>query len=288
MLSGDKNNVFLIKKIAHNYYKIDSFPEVIDYLKHAVRIYKSDVESLYLLSKAYEKSKNYEKSLEVSIVALDIDSTQTNFLRQAGKACFQMKDYQNASDFFMQCYALNDTALFVQKLFGISNHRIDAHLAAEVLLKSAYNKDSTNFELSYFLGRTLKELRKYDESIKYLKKAYELIQPTTDNLIAYHVEMVIIQKQLKQYQKMYKEYQTLYKLSKDPVYVYYMGSTAQYYLKNKELAFNHYENYLKLTPDDETQMDLGNTAEINISIRKVAQENYELLKKERFFEGDLE
>jgi tetratricopeptide (TPR) repeat protein len=288
LLEADEDNLFLIKRIAHNYYKIDSFPKAIHYLDYAIGLYKSDIESLYLLSKAYEKSENYEKSLEIASIALDIDSSQTNFLRQAGKANFQMKDYQKASDFFMQCYALNDTALFVQKLFGISNHQIEANLAAEVLLKSAYRKDSANFEVCYFLGRTLKALRKYHESIEYLQKAYELIQPNTDNLIAYHVEMVIIRKQLKQYQKMYEEYQILYELSKDPVYVYYMGSTAQYYLKNKAMAFRHYETYLKLTPDDVVEEPQEDADELSLSIRKVAKENYELLKKERFFEGNLE
>lgn len=289
LLEADSTSLFLIKKIAKNYYRIDSFPQTIQYLEEATLQYEEDVESLYLLSKAYEKNEEFEKSLEIANRGIEIDSTQTIFLRQAGKASFQMKDYRKASDYFMLCYELNDTSLFVQKLFGISNHRIDANYAAGVLLKSAYEKDSLNFELCYFLGRTLKELRDYEESQYYLNKAYELMQPNPENLIAYHVEMVAIRKHFKQYQEMYREYQALYELSNDPVYVYYLGSTAQYYLKNKSLAFEHYKAFLSLTPEEEeSDKASSDSGEMSLSIRKVAEENYELLKKELFFEGELD
>lgn len=289
LLEADSTSLFLIKKIAKNYYRIDSFPQTIQYLEKATVQYEADIESLYLLSKAYEQNEEFEKSLEIANRGIEIDSTQTIFLRQAGKASFQMKNYRKASDYFMLCYELNDTSLFVQKLFGISNHRIDANLAAEVLLKSAYKKDSLNFELCYFLGRTLKELRDYEESQYYLNKAYELMQPNPENLIAYHVEMVAIHKHYKQYQEMYREYQTLYELSNDPVYVYYLGSTAQYYLKNKSLAFEHYKAFMSLTPEEEESDEVSSdSGEMSLSIRKVAEENYELLKKELFFEGELD
>ncbi len=285
-LENDKNNLFLTKKIGHNYYKIDSLSQAINYLNLALEIYNEDIESLYLLSKAYEQNKDFDNSANIAIQALNIDSTQTIFLKQAGKSYFQMEDYKQADKYLMKCYKQNDTSLMVQTLFGITNHYLDYNHVAREMLESAYNKDSTNFNVCYFLARVYKALDDYRNSKIFFEKAYELNKANKENLIAYHTGMIHIWKHYEKHHKLYDTFKTLYELTSDPQYIYYMGSTAQFYLKDKPLAYKHYENFLKLVVQKESTEKSKNEKNA-ISIKEIAKKNYNALKEELFFEGKL-
>jgi tetratricopeptide (TPR) repeat protein len=285
LLKQDTANINYLRNIAKNYYRIDSLNLAATYYNDALIINFKDQPSALFLSKIYIELDSCEKSVNTCERILAYDSLNVKFIKQAAYSYFKCAKFNEAKKMFSKSLALGDTSTFILKYLGIAEmNSQDFHNGREHLLLS-YQKDSSDFEVCFFLGRAYLNSMEQEKGLFFLCKADSIIQPKNELLLAISKERTSLYNALGMFEKELISHKRCYELSKAPEFLFYIASLYQNKLDNKEQALNYYKLFIDELPNKETSEQIMKN-QMTISLKNIAENNITKLTEDLFFERD--
>ncbi|MCW0484860.1 hypothetical protein [Gaoshiqia sediminis] len=180
-----------------------------------------------------------------------------------------------------------DSGKFVLKNLGVSEFRNSMIKESREHLIMAYQVDSTDFEINYFLGKAYLNSPTPETGLYYLNRVDSLLQPDPKIISALYYDKQSIYSTIGKYNEALKCYEISYKYNPKPEYIFYIASLYQYKLDNKKKALEYYEHFLTLLPPKPESEHIYDEKQITVSLRKAAETNIIELKEELFFKGEL-
>lgn len=165
-------------KLAYAYLQAGNYSEAKLYYQKLLGMDSSSVASRSSLGLIYDFEQNYEASLEEYEAALQLDTSNAYYFRQAGFAALK-SGYGNAAiAYFNQSLLLNPTDLVViDELVDLylQMDRFEGSLDyALELAQKGYQLDSSNFRMIYARARTHHKRKEYDGTIHAVERALSL------------------------------------------------------------------------------------------------------------------
>lgn len=284
----DTTNMLFLKDLGNNYYRMDSLAKAAFFYEKAWKINPCSQPVAFRLARIYQKTEEYEKSIERCYSILTVDSLNTKFIKQAAFSYFKWEKYEQSKHLWAKILEIGDTTTFVIKYLGISEMNCrNFHVGRDHLLM-AYERDTSDFEICFYLGRAYLNSMEKEKGLDFLRKANALIQPKPKVLTAISQEKATILNALHRYREAIAEHKKSYTLSKNPKYLFYIASIYHKQLENKTEALKYYELFLDKLPPEKVTTNENENKGITINLQKLAKEKVTELREELFFEGKLE
>jgi tetratricopeptide (TPR) repeat protein len=286
-IKKDSLNLEYISLLGDYYNQIDSTEASIKTFEKLITLNPNDLKNLNKLANLYIKNKNYSKAIEVCDVVLISDTTNKKFTLIKGIACFNNENFDIAAKCFRFLLDQGDSGKFVLKHLGVSEFRNSMHKDSREHLLLAYQADSNDFEINYFLGKSFLYSSTPGAGLFYLNRVDSLLQPDPNIISILHNDKQSIYSAMGNYTEALKSYEMAYKYNPKPEYIFFIASLYQNRLDNKKKALEYYEHFLTLLPPKPAPEHTYDENQITLSLRMAAETNITSLKEELFFEGEL-
>ena len=284
----DSSNTIFLAKLADNYMEIDRFLSANNTLEKIIELNPGDITSLAKLANLNLKMKKLQRTIELCEQGLEQDSTNRTLIRIKGLASFRMSAFSKSAECFNYLFTRGDSSTNTLKHLGISETKLFQMVPAREHLIMAYQKDSTDFELCYFIAQALNATTYPDSALYYLDRADSLLLPSPGVLEVLLIERASAYFMLEDWDYALNTYRELYKVHAKPQYLFSCASICQHHLSDKKKALEYYTRFLDALPEEEHAAGFRPEEQHTVSLKRVAQENVERLKEELFFEGKLE
>ena len=151
----------------------------------------------------------------------------------------------------------------------------------------AFRLDSTDAEVAYFLGSSLRWSKHEEEGIYYFKKSIELRQPDLRELKNVYIQMAELLKVLHRFDEALESYNLAYECDPTDNTIWFkIAQVHDHNLNQKKVAIEYYEKYLD---EGQTDQQLFNAEEGTSSpLEQHVKERIDKLKEDLFFENKLE
>jgi len=286
-IQTDSLNTELLSLLGDYYYQMDSLDASIKVLEKLIAINPLDMKNLSKLANFYVKNKEFEKSMQVCDKVLETDTLNKKFNRIKGIAGFNGAEFDIAAVCFNRLIMQGDSGMLVLKLLGISEFKTNKFDNARAHLLMAFQADSTDVEINYYLGKAFLNSPNPEKGLFYFNRVDSLLQPDPQILSSLYYEKQSIYSAIGEYTESVKCYELAYQYNAKPEYIFYIASVYQHKLDNKSKAVEYYERFLSLLPH-QPQSESGDNdgTQITVSLGQIARANITALKEELFFRGE--
>jgi tetratricopeptide (TPR) repeat protein len=189
LYASDTANMYFVKKIAKSFDDLEQVDSAIYYYKKSIQLGTMDYATVLRLCNIYIKKKNYDEGLSLTRKFMQTDSLNPRINSINAYLLLLKKDYLNAYDKFLKCYRNNDSSLFVLKYLGISSFKIDSLEDAKIYLEKAYYLDTTDAQVTNFLGVACATYAYKLLGIYYLNKTIKLLTPDSVSLASVYFNL---------------------------------------------------------------------------------------------------
>lgn len=150
-------------KIGKIYASIDDYKNAINYFQKSL-LFKENVIVKISLAKAFHKTRQYRRAINIYKDLLDDDPNNLLITYQLGKLYFVINDLNNARIIFEKLKKIDlKNPNYHYQLGLIAARKLDGNGMLDNFLK-AYKSDSTHIKSVYQLAKTFSQLRKRDSS----------------------------------------------------------------------------------------------------------------------------
>jgi tetratricopeptide (TPR) repeat protein len=286
-IKTDSLNIEYLSLLGDYYNQIDSLSFSINALEKLITLSPNDLKNLNKLANLYIRNKNYIKAIRICDRVLVNDTINKKFIRIKGIAGFNNDNFDIAGNCFKMLLDQGDSGKFVLKHLGVSEFRNSMFKESREHLLMAYQVDSNDFEINYFLGKAYLNSPTAETGLYYLNRVDSLLQPDPKIISALYYDKQSIYSAIGNYSGALKSYEMAYKYDAKPEYIFYIASLYQHKLENKMKALEYYERFLTLLPPKPESEHKYDEKQITVSLRKAAETNIIELKEELFFKGEL-
>ena len=255
--NDDKLNIFACKELlklnpynesawinlSGTLHKISMCDESIEIANKALCFYPKSTGLLSNLATAYHQNKQIEKAISLYEKVLEIDPNMSNIFSNLSGIAADANDWQKALEYTNK--ALQISPKNITMLSNKAKILIELQTPPEQIEKIADEIDSIKKDLSYELrGYLAKKLGKYNQALKYYKKAFEMDSNNTSLLKS----IGGIYKELSDFENFelcYKEYLKTH--PNDAEAYSHLAFTSHYiYGKDEKELFTYAKNYGKI------------------------------------------
>ena len=255
--NDDKLNIFACKELlklnpynesawinlSGTLHKISMCDESIEIANKALCFYPKSTGLLSNLATAYHQNKQIEKAISLYEKVLEIDPNMSNIFSNLSGIAADANDWQKALEYTNK--ALQISPKNITMLSNKAKILIELQTPPEQIEKIADEIDSIKKDLSYELrGYLAKKLGKYNQALKYYKKAFEVDSNNTSLLKS----IGGIYKELSDFENFelcYKEYLKTHP-NDAQAYSHLAYTTHFIYGKDEKELFTYAKNYGKI------------------------------------------
>ena len=255
--NDDKLNIFACKELlklnpynesawinlSGTLHKISMCDESIEIANKALCFYPKSTGLLSNLATAYHQNKQIEKAISLYEKVLEIDPNMSNIFSNLSGIAADANDWQKALEYTNK--ALQISPKNITMLSNKAKILIELQTPPEQIEKIADEIDSIKKDLSYELrGYLAKKLGKYNQALKYYKKAFEADSNNTSLLKS----IGGIYKELSDFENFelcYKEYLKTHP-NDAQAYSHFAYTTHFIYGKDEKELFTYAKNYGKI------------------------------------------
>ncbi len=224
-------------------YKLGNYEKARDYLEQAYNQNPANLQTSLLLSDIYillENNRLAEKILRLERKKYpknqEISYRLANLLYQRKKFNQAIKIYKSINS-----EGIPDWEKY-QKM-GICYYYLDKPKYADLMLKSAFKIDSTNYLTSYYHALTYMELEQYESAIRLFDKTIALSTPSF--LAETYIRKAISAENLKRYNQSMKSYKMAIHFAPQRKDInYYIATLVDQFYNDNQLAIEKYEYFL--------------------------------------------
>ncbi len=251
LANNDSTNVYLKKFLGNCYIELKKYDSAVFYYKQAWMIMPDDVSICQKLTNLYIKTKEYEKGLVITNDYLKRDSLQADIILLKAYCFYLLKEYPLAMDLFMRSHELGKDTKFLYKYLGLSFYKLEEFGLAGKYLDMAYQKDTADAEIAFYLGVSSYKSLHTDTGIYYLNKTLELIMPGKQFLTTVYLEQAEAYNHLYKYDTALILIKKAYNIdSSNTTIVFRMAYQYDSWILDKKQAVFYYNKYLKLAKEN--------------------------------------
>jgi len=275
--NNDASQIFYWIHLGDNYKQLGEYEDAIKFYEMAMDLNPLDYETNSKLAHVYLKV-DPEAALDVCELVLEKDSTNIRFIQIAASAHIKLDQEKEALYEYEKALALGDSTINTIRNAGILCHKSNKQDKAIRLLTKAYDVDSTDVKIVFYLGMAETHFLNVDRGLELFEESLKLMEPDSSILSIIHKEMAVIYADKKQHQKALANYLLAHKLN--PKKKFYLFLIAEQYdaLDKKKEALEYYQKVLDGI-DVEKGMDL-----LTASIHDFSESRIDKLTEDLFME----
>jgi tetratricopeptide (TPR) repeat protein len=223
----DSTSAQILKAIARNLLRLQSYDSAIQYLEKSEKYNPEDRETLNYLAEAYYNQQNFQKSIFYYNRLLTLDpynnSTQNNLIF----LYTHLKMEQELMNFYkkLMAYYPDDNKYAIQ--YALANIRLKNTSEAQKILQEVVNKDSSDLNTLFVLGN-LYEIEKDTVNALKIYKNILLLDPMNDEVLN---RLYRLYRSTAQWEEMVNFYEVLLQKQENPQLRLMLAET--YYLQEK-------------------------------------------------------
>jgi tetratricopeptide (TPR) repeat protein len=278
---SDTNNLYIIKRLATSYIKMNNVDSSSIYLKKCLNANPKDINSELSLCSLLIANHLYKEALQETELYLANDPNEMRIVSLNAYCNVLVTNYRVAINKYLKCIESGDTSKAVNKYLGISFYYLEVNDSAEIYLEKAFKQDTTDFQTGHFLGIALRKTMKYEKSIYYLER-------TVDILSFYHDEYAQAYRNMFESAKLWPQITCEKQLEvsiksydanpHDKMIPYYLAMGYENCSKSIGEAIEYYEKYIKVNAEELKKKKVDRNLQINAKFSKF---KIEALKKKR-------
>ncbi|MBL4709039.1 MAG: tetratricopeptide repeat protein [Flavobacteriales bacterium] len=237
------SNAYYYKKIASTYLKTPYSFFAITAFENAIQLNPKDEESKALLVECYLEGGHIGNAEKLVQSYLKEHPKNRNFIMQAIKIAYRLKDYEDVASKCELFYTTGDSGLVVQKLHGIADYHLKEYATAIQFIETVIKVDTKSEILHYYLGLCYQDSGQTKKAAEFLEKAIDL--GISNNIDNYYTRLGTVYEELGNYEQSIQAYKIAYGKSKDKILLYHLARNYDVYYKDKTTALKYYQLYLE-------------------------------------------
>jgi len=275
--STDATKAFYWIHLGDNYKQLGEFDKSIQYYEIAVGLNPLDYETNSKLAQVY-LNVDPDSSLEICDIVLEKDSTNIRFIQIAASAHVKLDQLPEALSHYEKSMQLGDSTINTIRNAGILYQKTEKRDKAIDLLTKAYDVDSTDMKVIFYLGVAETYFLNVDRGLELFDKCLQLMEPDSTIVSIIHKQKAVIFKEKEEHQLALDNYLIAHKFN--PKKKFYLYLIAEQYdaLDRKKEALKYYQKVFDGI-DEKKGMDL-----LMASIRDFSKSRIDRLKEEIFME----
>jgi len=184
---SDTTNTTYIDKYAFCNLRMEQFDTAIMLYEKSCRINNKNVAALKNLSYLYLQKDMVDTAIYQLTKGLSIDSTDYDLYNRRADIYFSQNLHFKAGIDYHKVLLYGDSTKIVLKRLGIGLLYNQQNIEAIDYLKSAYKKDTSDFEISSYLGQAYFNLKQYKKSINYYNNVLTILSSFAKQIDYTHV-----------------------------------------------------------------------------------------------------
>ena len=241
------------RQLAYSYQKQGDNDSYVYWASQLIKHFPMDGEMIAGLAHGYTKQEQAWKGLEVALKYYAVDSTNILVNRALADAYFMDRQFDKAVSIYEQLLHQGDSTFNTLYSAGMCYTRIDSlNKAYNCLLPAFYLSQMQHSGCAYRLGAVSIDLHSYEEGLRYLDIALQLMQPDTTTMKAITLSQGEGYYLTKQYDKAVESWKQHLEYNPTSIATYYNIASAQYYfLPDGKQAKANLEKFLDLARKEE-------------------------------------
>ena len=241
------------RQLCYSYQKQGDTDSYVYWTGHLVSFYPMDGEMVAGLTLAHAKQEQAFKGIECGKAYFEKDSTNILVNRALADAYFIDRQFDKAVTIYEHLLAQGDSTFNTLYSAGMCYTRIDSlNKAYNCLLPAFYLSQMQHSGCAYRLGAVSIDLHSYEEGLRYLDIALQLMQPDTTTMKAITLSQGEGYYLTKQYDKAVESWKQHLDYNPTSIATYYNIASAYYYfLSDGKQAKAYLEKFLDLARKEE-------------------------------------
>ncbi|NVO11650.1 MAG: tetratricopeptide repeat protein [Bacteroidales bacterium] len=173
----DTTNTLYIDKLAFCYLRMENYDRAISLYEKSKLLNSKNITALKNLSYLYFRKNMIDTAIYQLNKGIEYDSTDMDlFFRRA--EIYYSKDYHFKSrPDYLRVLESGDSSKVILKKIGIGLAYNDQPIDALNYLLPSYQKDSSDYETTSYIGQSYYKLKQYRKSIKYYDRVLKILMP---------------------------------------------------------------------------------------------------------------
>ncbi|MBQ1669739.1 MAG: hypothetical protein II066_03845 [Prevotella sp.] len=241
------------RQLCYSYQKQGDTDSYVYWTGHLVSLYPMDGEMVAGLTLAHAKQEQAFKGIECGKAYFEKDSTNILVNRALADAYFIDRQFDKAVTMYERLLHQGDSTFNTLYSAGMCYTRIDSlNKAYNCLLPAFYLSQMQHSGCAYRLGAVSIDLQSYEEGLRYLDIALQLMQPDTTTMKAITLSQGEGYYLTKQYDKAVESWKQHLEYNPASIATYYNIASAYYYLlPDGKQAKAYLEKFLDLARKEE-------------------------------------
>ena len=241
------------RQLCYSYQKQGDTDSYVYWTGHLVSLYPMDGEMVAGLTLAHAKQEQAFKGIECGKAYFEKDSTNILVNRALADAYFIDRQFDKAVTMYERLLHQGDSTFNTLYSAGMCYTRIDSlNKAYNCLLPAFYLSQMQHSGCAYRLGAVSIDLHSYEEGLRYLDIALQLMQPDTTTMKAITLSQGEGYYLTKQYDKAVESWKQHLDYNPTSIATYYNIASAYYYfLSDGKQAKAYLEKFLDLARKEE-------------------------------------
>jgi tetratricopeptide (TPR) repeat protein len=190
----DSTDCVILDKIGFALLRKGFYPTAIEYYNKSLALKRENISSIKNLSFLYASTLRGDTALKLLTMGIEIDPTDLDLYVRRAELNFSYNYTKRALDDYLKILATGDSTVLYIKRTGIGySNNLQPEKAIEYLL-IAYNKDSSDYEVSSYLARNYQRIKNYKKSAYYYRSIISTLDPVLMQLSLNYVLLADILK----------------------------------------------------------------------------------------------
>ena len=253
VMSEDSLSHDAFRQLVFGYHKLSNIPSMVYWAEQAVNRYPMDAEIVAKLVSGFSQLNQPQNGVECALKYTQIDYTSIEVNRALENAYFMDFKFDKAAEVGERLLSLEDSVFTTLFLTGLSYSKIDSlEQAHRLLLKAATINEFKNDVCVSRLGNICLKRGLYDEGLKYLEIAKDLIYPDTIQMRSFTLSLAEANYMTGNAQEAVNAWLQHIEYNPKTVVTYYnIANACAYLLKDGKKAKNYYEKFLERARKEE-------------------------------------
>lgn len=173
----DTTDYVILDKIGFALLRKGFFPTAIEYYNKSLAQNKNNVGAIKNLSYLYASTLRADTALQLLTMGMKVDSTDLDLYIRRAALNYTLNYTKRALDDYLKILATGDSTTLYLKRAGIGYSNNLQYKQGIKFLLLAYNKDSTDIEVSTFLARNYERTKDLNKSAYYYRHIISTLDP---------------------------------------------------------------------------------------------------------------
>lgn len=241
----DSTNYIFLDKIGFACLRKGDFDNAIDLYDRSLALNKKNTNAIKNLSYLYSSTNRVDTAIQLLTKGIDIDPSDMDLYARRAGIYFLINYNKRSLNDYLRILSSGDSAKLYLKRAGIGySNNLQPKEAIKYLLK-AYYKDSSDYEISSYLGQNFYKLNDLKNSAYYYRRVVKLLSPISQQLSLTYILLAEVLKTSGLYKEAITSYLKGQEIRPDVNIYMIIANLYDEKLNDTPKAIYYYELFLK-------------------------------------------